>query len=358
MRYPRTFRALLAALVCTTLAGCADDPAAPADEPEVVTWTVRSDEYIPNRFFKLDLPELEAHGRDPATERIDPGSLMIFALEADGPFGPNDIRNVAAYVDSTGCRDWNASTIDFTRPHVTGLRWRQWLDLDLVVEDDGTLAAVDLGTSAPWGATLAVTYRVLDPHGQVLVQVGDDPTRVPPGQTVEGQGGELHYRMKLLKLPALEADPWLHRYALRNTYSLGSSNIDPTAFVFAIERGDDSLNPQRDELGVEYFAIFGLDRQDLAGHPVADGVADIHDPALFDLQRGLLRFPADMPEPFAATRARYEANVQDPDWDWARSTYLTANLVPPLYSPGTQPAEFPQYGRFRLVVRTLAVPGD
>ena len=109
---------------------------------------------------------------------------------------------------------------------------------------------------------------------------------------------------------------------------------------------------------VEYVAIFGLDRQDLAGTPFADGVADFHDPALFDLQRGLLRFPADMPEPFAATRARYEANVQDPDWDWTRSTYLTDNLVPLLYSPWTPPAELPQYGRFRLVMRTLAAPGD
>ncbi|MBE0567243.1 MAG: hypothetical protein IH621_14885 [Krumholzibacteria bacterium] len=349
---------MLAALVCTILAGCSDEPATPADEPEVVTRTVRSDEYIPNRFFKLDLPELEAHGRDPATERIDLGSLKIFALEADRPFGPNDIRNVAAYFDSTGCRDWNASTIDFTRPHVTGLRWRQWLDLDLMVEDDGTLAAVDLGSSAPWEATLAVVYRVLDPHGQVLAQVGDDPTLGPPEQTVEGKGDELHYRMKLLKLPAVEADPWLHRYALRNIYSLGSSNIAPTTFEFSIEASENRPNPQLDELWVEYFAIFGLDRQDLAGNPGADGVADIHDPALFDLQRGLLRFPADMPEPFAATRARYEANVQDPDWYWSWSTYLTENLEPALYSPGTPPAEFPHYGRFRLVVRTLAAPGD
>ena len=51
-----------------------------------------------------------------------------------------------------------------------------------MVEDDGTLAAVDLGSSAPWEATLAVVYRVLDAHGQVLVQVGDDPTRVPPSR--------------------------------------------------------------------------------------------------------------------------------------------------------------------------------
>lgn len=118
----------------------------------------------------------------------------------------------------------------------------------------------------------------------MLAQVGDDPTLGPPEQTVEGKGDELHYRMKLLKLPAVEADPWLHRYALRNIYSLG---------------------------------------------------------------RRTCRSPSPRPA--------YEANVQDPDWDWTRSTYLTDNLVPALYSPGTCPDDFTrQSARISATLRARA----
>ncbi len=275
-----------------------------------------------------------------------------------GPIGPDEVLHVAAYFDSTGFRDWNPAVIDFTRPYVSGARWRRLADPGLVLDVDGNLTAVDLGASSPFVSTLAVVYRVVDAQGQLIAQVGDDPDLGPPKQTIVGQSDKLYYRLKLLKSTWYFPNRWLHRYALRNVYSLGSSNIAPTTFEFSIERRDGSLDPQLDELGINYFEIFGLDRQDLAGNPVADGVADIHDPAIFDLQCGLLRFPADFPEPFAATRARYEANVQDPYWDWTRSTYLTDSPVPLLYDPLTSPASFPQYARFRFVVQTSAAPGD
>ena len=70
--------------------------------------------------------------------------------------------------------------------------------------------------------------------------------------------------------------------------------------------------------GLDWFQIFGLDRKDPQGGP-PDGLIDKEDPFLFDLQRGLLKFPMSMPRPFAADSTLYTRNADSDTFDWSVS---------------------------------------
>jgi cell surface protein SprA len=85
--------------------------------------------------------------------------------------------------------------------------------------------------------------------------------------------------------------------------------------------------------------------------PGPDGVVDFNDPTLFDLQRGLLKFPIfSFPTPFNATQAQYSAYAGYEGFaEGFSESYLAANLTPQLYDPDILPSEYPQYGKFRLV---------
>jgi hypothetical protein len=348
----------LSALFLST--GCSDDdPVAPEPEPPEripVERTHFSSDYLNNQFFRLDLPEREANGRT-GGERIDIPSIRFFQFMGTGTPQRDDVTNVAAYVDSTGFRDWD--DIDFADPYDYGYRWRhiQLNTVDLMFDVDGELVALDLREDFGASTVLACTYRVLDGVGNLVAQVGDDPYLMLPEQEIPGSP-ELHYRMKLLKARANKPDPHVFDYILRNIYSLGSRQIDPSIFDFRIEFNDVVLDyPQVDEMGIDYLHIFGLDSKNQQGEPGRDGIADFHDPTLFDLDRGYLKFPLDFPHPFAAGEEAYRQNL-DPDVDnfgW-EGTRLAQNQTPELYDSDVLPSEYPQFAKFRLVVETMEFP--
>ena len=138
---------------------------------------------------------------------------------------------------------------------------------------------------------------------------------------------------------------------IRQVYGLGGANIDPGSFGLRIERVDPSTDmPQYDENGVAYLQIFGLDAGDDYGMGARDEEPDLMRGTLFDLYRGLLKFPEDFAKPFAAEQAQYEANTVGTNFAWRVTTFLTDNLVPTLYEIDTSPAEIAQLGKFRFVM--------
>jgi len=356
-------RMMLLAMPLLLLAACSDDPVTPDPEPEPEReWvterhTIWSSDYINNRFFQLDLPEEEVNGRAPG-ETINLASLQVFMLIGPGEPAPGEVLNIAAYVDSTGFRDWDGA--DTTEPFVSGYRWRRLWDIDAMLDGDGRLLNIDLNQDLGGCCVLACSYEIVDAEWFVVARVGDNPHVTPPSTQIIGSE-ELHYRMKLLKAAANNPDPHVFRYIRRNIYSLSFANISPELFDLSIwspylQQGAREM----DEQGVDYIQVFGLDRENQRGEPGPDGVVDYHDRNLFDLQHGLLIFPMDNPQPFAATREQYEENVLEEGWEWDPDSYLAQNLAWQLYDPSTIPLDYDQYGYFFISVQHAfwPWPGD
>lgn len=357
---------------------------------EVEDHVIRSSDYINHRFFRLDLPPLEGdYGYFPqrvkdspgrnlnAGYSIDPTSIKIYRMMGIGTFGTNDVRNVAIYEDSTGVF-WQASqgspiVQDWSDPQKVATRWRE-IAFDVMTDVDGGLVAVDTRSQMANEDYLAVTYNVVDQNGNIIYRVGDKPGEDDPVE-IPGQG-ESYYRMKMLKAPVnlkLDRPFW---YVLRNIYPLGGANIDIDSFDLKIERETSESFPDIDENEVPYIEIFGLDSRDPQGSPGADGVVDMTDATLFDLRKGLLKFPLYFPAPFAPgsigmpangqftnnyseddflthALATYQAGGNAPGMAWDGS-FLQENQPFQLYSPSTLPSDYSTYSRFRLVARHAA----
>ncbi len=309
---------------------------------------IMSSNYLNNRFFRLDMPWREPGGRV-VGQKILHSSIKVFKLMGPGQPGVNDVQNVAAYIDETGFNNW--SGINFDEPAEYGLRWRQITDLDVLQNADGGLEAIDMRTSQLDETVLAVVYTVVDENDNLVAYVGDDPSRVlDPSLTLPGQEGQKYYAMKMLKAPVNVNSPWLFGYVLRNIYSLGGANIDPSTFNLRIETTKTDVIPaDLDENGVPYIRIFGLDVENTSRSPEADGIVDVHNPLIFDLNRGLLKFPLDFPEPFNATEAQYAANANHPDFSFATSLALSENLATGLYNPEVPPSEYDRYASFKII---------
>lgn len=343
--------AAAALLLAVALCGCDDDPVDPTPVVEIETTVITADQYLRNRFFKLDRPDVESPDGRVAGQQILESSIKIFRLREDGPLEPGDIANVAVYVDSLGYRLWNELFIHFGNPRTTGARWQEVTDFEVMRDANGDFAAVDLRASQPDEDVLAVTYTVVNAQGEIVSHVGDDPARGEATQYIPRLDG-LYYRMKLLKAQQSWLDPHVFGYALRNIYDLGGRNLDPHWLDIAVQTIDPGLfGSVVDEQGMPYLRIFGLDVLNLDREPLPDGLADIHDSRLFDLRLGLLKFPRDFPHPFAGAPAQYEAYVNDPGWDWEASRYLVTAMAPELYSIETAPEDLARYGRFRIVVK-------
>ena len=331
---------------------------------------IYSSDYLNNRFFKLDLfdPSLppdrqsEPFGRRQG-ERIDISSLKIFKLKGPGQPSGDDIENVAAYIDSSGYHSWydnsltvppagaQGSGMDFSKPHIYGQWWREISNFDPLLDADGNLVAVDMRTRMLDDDVLAVTYDIIDETGAVVGSVGDRPGIDQPDQALAGVEG-VFYRLKLLKAPINDNHPHLFAYVLRNIYSLGGSNIDPATFELRIERNTTGeAQPQQDEHGLDYIRIFGLDRENAQGLAGSDGVVDSNNPYIFDLQKGLLKFPLDFPTPFAADSSQYAAYADTSAFTWGPGSFLTENQAPQLYDPSVFPSDYNKYQYFRIVAR-------
>lgn len=355
------FTLLAFCLLLTVPIGCeSDDPEVPPipDPEPLPEFTIASSDYLNHRFFKLDLPEIEAPDGRRMRDRIIPESIRIFRMVPQGIPEPGDLINVAAYVDSAGFRKWGE--IDFTEPEIFGHVWRRIYVDGLLRDNNGEFIAVDLGDGVSGDDILAVIYDISLADGN-YVRVGDRPGFVTPQQEVVGGDG-LYYRMKLLKDFAQSPDAHVFKYMLRNIYSLGTREIDQTLFALRIERNSPSARPDLDENGIPYIRIFGLDRGDIYGGDRPDGLADIWNPVLIDLHRGLVRFPLDAPMPFAPggdpagrleeadsiAEALYSANADTAAFVWS-DTYLQRNQSWQIYDPGTLPSEYPGYSYFKII---------
>ena len=354
-------------LLCAGLllvSGCgSDDPVVTPENPEtpLPEFVIASSDYLNHRFFKLDLPMVEYPGGRNPGDRILLETIKIFQLMPAGLPDSRDITNVAVYVDSLGFRHWDS--INFTEPHMFGRRWQEIFSSswDVMLDHDGNLIALDLRAKMSDQDVLAVIYEVRLADGGI-VRVGDFPGFDDPEQEVDGGEG-LYYRMKLLKAPVSDQEPHSFLYVLRNIYALGAANIEYTTFALRIEsKAAGHVEPHRDETGLDYIRIFGLDRDDLQGTGYPDGLVDWWDPLIFDLQRGLLKFPLDFPMPFApggqikwegdpadqAAEAIYAAYADTTAFVWDPS-FLRYNQAWQLYDPSVFPVEYPQHAAFRIV---------
>lgn len=341
-------------------AGCnSDDPvSAPAPAPAVREVVIQSSDYLNHRFFHLDLPPTEPHGRLPG-DRIVVDSIKIFKLLEPGEPEVGDLLNVAVYVDSLGFRHWD--DIDFSAPYIFGGRWREVWNWDPLFDPLGALVAVDLEMRFRDQDVLGVIYEIRDAKGNPSF-VGDRPGIDQPQQSIPGVNG-LFYRMKLLKAPVSGEEPFTFDYVVRNIYALGGMNIDPYGFDLRIERNEPGgENTWQDETGLDYIRVFGLDRDDLQRTGTPDGLPDIWDPALFDLARGLVQFPSDTPWPFApggriltdgdpadmTAEAFYSGNADTSSFGWNPS-FLRHNQAWGIYDPAVYPVDYPAYSAFRII---------
>jgi len=320
---------------------------------------ISSASYLNFRFFKLDLPAKEFPGGRVPGDQILEETIKIFQLMPPGEPTSQDIVNVAVYVDSLGYHNWD--DINFSDPYIYGRRWREITSWDPYRDANDQLVAIDLRTQFQETDVLAVIYSVKEADGTVS-QVGDVPGLDAPEQTFPGGEG-VFYRMKLLKAPVSREETHSFGYVLRNIYPLGGSNIDPTTFALRIERNQPGVNqPQQDENGLDYIRIFGLDRGNAQGSGIPDGLVDTWDPNLIDLQRGLLKFPLDFPNPFAPggeivtegdqadqeAEAAYSFYADTTAFVWNPS-FLRKNQTWQLYSPSVYPSDYDDYGTFRIV---------
>ncbi|MBU8869463.1 MAG: cell surface protein SprA [Gemmatimonadales bacterium] len=306
--------------------------------------------YLNNRFFFLDLPGLDSPGRGGGSGyenySIDPTSIRVYKQMGAGTYGVNDIRNVAVYLDDTGLFD----PLDFDDPYFYSKRWRL-VPVETMLDQLGNLVAIDLRQQMERESMLAVVYQLTDGAGG-LVKVGDIPGLDEANRhEIEG---ESYYRMKLLKASDADKESYTFRYVLRNIYSLGGARIDPASFELKIERVDaGAAHPDQDENGIPYIQIFGLDKNDGAKGP-PDGLADKTDTYIFDLQKGLLKFPLNFPEPFNASRTQYEGYANDERFVWDNS-FLKKHPAPGLYDPEVNQTHYDEYGYFKLIASHASV---
>ena len=328
--------------------------------------TIEAWRYLNNRFFRLDLPpndivpyaQPDAPGRDAVHEHIDLNSIQVYKFE--GATAPrNDfVHNIVAISDSTG--RWSSGLINYRLLNPTqGQIWGEWwspVEFDIFKDENDNLVALDLLREYDYHDILAVAYKVVDDAGNVLYQVGDYPG-VDDDARIPDEQGNLFYKLKLLK--PQNPEPYTWQYVLRNIYSLGGANIDPSSFKLRIEINaftdfpNLDLDSQGRGSGLDWFRIFGLDRLDQQGNPHPDGLVDIGDPYLFDFQRGLLKFPVDVPEPFNAPPEVYTAFADTSAFDFDQSL-LKDNLMPEIYDPATTPGQMASYSRFKFVVTSSA----
>lgn len=346
--------------------GCDNDDPVAGSDTSYVDFPINSSDYLNHRFFKLDLPLIEPGGRSGADEILFP-TIRVFQLIPGTEPAPQDIVNVATYVDSLGYRNW--ASLDFESSYQFGPVWREISSWGLLLDPGGDLIALDLRTQMGLDEVLAVIYEVEQADGSII-KVGDVPGIDPPQQSVAGGDG-LYYRMKLLKAAAGDQQPHTFKYVLRNIYSLGQIHIDVSLFSLRIESLQPGLqNPHQDEMGLDYIRIFGLDQGDPLGSEYPDGEVDWWNPLLFDMGRGLVKFPADLPHPFAPggdptgrpveadllAETRYAALADTTAFVWEDS-YLRENQAWQLYDPSVNPLDYGQFSYFRIVA-TYATSGD
>lgn len=149
--------------------------------------------------------------------------------------------------------------------------------------------------------------------------------------------------MKLLKAAADRPDAHVFSYVLRKIYDLGQRNIDPSGFRLEIAANDPlPSDPARATPLIPWIRLFGLDRHRPSGRTGPDGWVDLQDPEIFDLRRGLVRFPAGMRRPFAADPAVYEALAAPATYPFSGS-YLAATVMLEIYAMNTDPPQLPLY---------------
>jgi hypothetical protein len=141
--------------------------------------------------------------------------------------------------------------------------------------------------SLPPNNVLAVTYREVVREGDTQVEkwVGNPDV----------QHNNLRLRMISPPVDSLDVDittgRWgsLSRNELKNVYYLGSEAIIKDSFKLAIKRRAGGAGVDQEALdSIPYIQILGLDRRNLAGQNIPDGLVDEE---LVDLGRGFLFFP-------------------------------------------------------------------
>ena len=360
-RYTYFSTAIFLVLAMFLLNGCDDDCASPEDLPGqtivIEEHSILSSNYLNNQFFFLDLPPYfgvpvhDVPGRDPSALIIDPSSIAIFQLMGAGVWGPNDVQNVAAYIDSTGVF-WSTGESpapDFSDPYLYGPRWRE-VDFEFILDIDGGIVAVDLGRQMAPQDVFAVTYDVISQDGQIHYKIGDRPGWDDDDRIHLPNEEGPYYRMKILKAPEDRQEPFTFFYVLRNIYSLGFSHIDIDSVSLKIERNDNSSSPELDENAIPYIQLFGLDKLGQDGSLGPDGFADFMVDFTFDLERGLLFFPLIFPQPFNASEDIYADYANDDNFQW-EGTFLQENQAPELYDPETLSLFYPGFGFFKIVVQ-------
>lgn len=146
------------------------------------------------------------------------------------------------------------------------------------------------------------------------------------------------------------------RMMMRNVYSLGSSQIDPTTLNVKIQDLENRVNSDiHAASNIPYLRLFGLDRYDASGNRARDLRVD-NVPGILDAQNGYILFP--WPEPFNPPSFLYEPSSDfDPYIDRADSLeknfdYNTLVRNEALYDSVLTESDKQKIHRYNLVIES------
>lgn len=199
-------------------------------------------------------------------------SLEELQIYLDDRNGGNDVETGA----SPGVAYLTGEVAYGDQPGHSVPRQRGMFDQLVELEDyllDYQSGIVEFLSPIPAGHVVAVSYSI---YG---------------GETV-GWSDADSLRIKMIKKDGLAEAEWepVRFYELKNFYDLGAKNIPEEGFDLKVRKRSPSGEILDTYQGVPLIEILGLDRENLAGEPVPDGIVD-SDRSRVDLEKGLLIFP-------------------------------------------------------------------
>ncbi len=295
---------------------------------EVSDNVILSSQYLNNRFFRLDLPADEINGADggagrshdrPRPDRPS-ASTSLQAARRRAPPTRHHQRGRLRRHDGTGSATGTTPSIS-RRPSTTASAGAK--------SRSSRSAARGRATATWWRSTcggddgdndvLAVIYRVSNGDATVTMVGGrhPGPRRPRTFPTVDGT---------LLPDEAAQGaghEPGGARLPLRPAEHLPAGRVehrsrDHLRPAYRIERNQDGRRrpSDQDENGIWTTSGSSAWTRRTPGRGVPTDVVDWNDPLLFDLRRGLLKFPLDFPSRSRRFARAYEAYADTDTFDW------------------------------------------
>jgi len=148
-----------------------------------------------------------------------------------------------------------------------------------------SMGYIRMATPVQEGEILAVAYRLVDVNKNTIPGEKYGDYDRPDTSTA-------NIVLKLIKPQEMLPTHPCWNLEFKNVYYLGTTGINEDGFnldiVYTLGQGDQNYDA---ETGKNFLELFGVDRVDNNGNPTPDGVIDLNNPNIIDLNSGELWFP-------------------------------------------------------------------